>query len=84
MVFFAAPDTLSGLYNLTNYVLESLTAVEVPVGSGCGAILTYPLREAEKEKPHAILGMFDVSARPMVESQILPLATPHAAFLRNC
>jgi uncharacterized protein (DUF169 family) len=82
VVFFAPPDILSGLFTLTNYVLESTEAVYTPFGSGCSAILTHPLREAGKEMPRAILGMFDVSARPMVEKDILTLAMPYSIFLR--
>ncbi len=82
VVFFIPPDILSGLFTLTNYVLESTEAVYTPFGSGCSAILTHPLREAGKEMPRAILGMFDVSARPMVEKDILTLAMPYSIFLR--
>jgi uncharacterized protein (DUF169 family) len=82
VVFFSSPDILSGLFTLTNYTLESTDAVFTPFGSGCSTILTYPLKEAEKEKPRAIIGMFDVSARPMVEKDILTLAMPYSAFLK--
>jgi uncharacterized protein (DUF169 family) len=80
IVIFAPPDILSGLFTLTNYSLESLEAVHTPFGSGCSAILAYPLKEADKERPQAILGMFDVSARPMVEKDILTLAMPYSVF----
>ena len=82
VVFFVPPDILSGLYTLTGYALESLDAVNTPFGSGCSTLLTYPLKEAEKEQPHAILGMFDVSARPMVERDILTFAMPCSIFLK--
>lgn len=82
VAFFVPPDTLSGLFTLTNYTLEILDGVNAPFGSGCSTILTYPLKEAEKEQPHAILGMFDVSARPMVEREILTLAMPYSIFLK--
>lgn len=82
VVFFASPDTLSGLFTLTNYALERTDAVYTPFGSGCGTILTHPLKEAEKEKPRAVLGMFDVSARPMVEKDVLTLSMPYSIFLR--
>ena len=82
VVFFAQPDILSGLFTLTNYTLERTDAVYAPFGSGCGTILTYPLKEVAKEQPHAILGMFDVSARPMVEREILTLSMPYSIFLR--
>ena len=82
VIFFGPPDVLSGLFTLTNYALELTDAVYAPFGSGCGTILTYPLKEAEKEKPRAVLGMFDVSARPMVEKDILTLSMPFSVFLR--
>ncbi len=81
VVFFASPDLLSGLFTLTNYALERTDAVFAPFGSGCGTILTYPLKEAIREQPRAILGMFDVSARPMVERHILTLSMPYTLFL---
>jgi uncharacterized protein (DUF169 family) len=82
IAFFASPDVLSGLFTLTNYALERTDAVYAPFGSGCGTILTYPLREVVKEQPRAVLGMFDVSARPMVEKDTLTLAMPYSVFLK--
>jgi len=82
VVFFVTPDILSGLFTLTNYALERTDAVFSPFGSGCSAILTYPLNEATREQPKAVLGMFDVSARPMVEKDILTLAMPYSIFLK--
>lgn len=82
VAFFAPPDIISGLFTLTNYALERTDAVLAPFGSGCSTILTYPLKEAEKENPSAILGMFDVSARPMVEKDVLTLAMPYPLFLK--
>ena len=40
------------------------------------------MKEAEKTKPRSILGMFDVSARPMVEKDVLTLAMPYSIFLK--
>jgi len=82
VVFFASPDVLSGLFTLTNYAAERSDAVRIPFSSGCGAILTHPLKEGEKEDPQAILGLFDVSARPFVEANILTLAMPAKLFNR--
>ena len=45
-------------------------------------MLTHPLKEAGKEEPRAILGMFDVSARPMVEKDVLTLSMPYSVFLK--
>jgi uncharacterized protein (DUF169 family) len=82
VVFFVEPDILSGLFTLTNYTAERIDAVATLFGSGCSTILTYPLKEAGNEKPRAFLGMFDVSARPMVEKDILTLAMPYPLFLK--
>jgi uncharacterized protein (DUF169 family) len=82
VTFFAGPDILSGLFTLTNYALERTDAVYAPFGSGCGTILTYPLKEVGREQPRAILGLFDVSARPMVEKDILTLSMPFPVFLK--
>jgi uncharacterized protein (DUF169 family) len=82
VVFFIPPDILSGLFTLANYSLESMEGVKTPFGSGCSTILSYPLKEAGTDQPHAILGMFDVSARPMVEKDILTLAMPYSVFLK--
>jgi len=81
VIFFASPDVLSGLFTLTNYATERMDAVRIPFSSGCGAILTHPLKEAEKNNPRAILGLFDVSARPFVEPHLLTLAMPAKLFL---
>jgi uncharacterized protein (DUF169 family) len=82
VIFFAPPDILSGLFTLTNYALENTDAVYSPFASGCGTILTRPLKEAEKDQPRAVLGMFDVSARPMVEKDVLTFAMPYSVFLK--
>ena len=80
VIFFAPPDVLAGLFTLTNYAAERFDAVSIPFSSGCGAILTHPLKEAEKKNPGAILGLFDVSARPFVEPDFLTLAMPTRLF----
>jgi uncharacterized protein (DUF169 family) len=80
IVFFAPPDVLSGLFTLTNYATGRADAVRIPFSSGCGSILTQPLKEAEKDNPQAVLGLFDVSARPFVEPDILTLAMPAKMF----
>ena len=81
VIFFAPPDVLAGLFTLTNYAAERFDAVRIPFSSGCGAILTHPLKEAEEKNPRAVLGLFDVSARPFVEADILTLAMPIKLFL---
>ncbi len=82
VVFFATPDVLSGLYTLANYDRVYGEGVLAPFGSGCGAIVHHPFLENEKPDPHAILGMFDVSARPCVPDNTLSFAVPIKKFVK--
>jgi len=80
VVFFVPPDVLSGLVVLTSFATKRMDAVRIAFSSGCGSIISNPLKEAAKENPDAIVGMFDVSARPFVEPDILSLAMPKKMF----
>jgi len=72
-VFFATPDILAGLFTLANYDLATAQGVIVPMGSGCSAVVAYPLEETRGQQ-RCVLGMFDVSARPRVEPGVLTFA----------
>jgi uncharacterized protein (DUF169 family) len=76
VVFFAPPDLLAGLFTLANYDRADPQAVITPMGSGCASIVEYPYQEVRSEQPHAVLGMFDVSARPCVAEGALTFALP--------
>jgi len=82
VVFFATPDVLSGLFTWAGFDQADAESVAAPFGAGCASIVQYPLLEAQKERPRAILGMFDISARPRVKSNELSFAIPWAKFLR--
>lgn len=78
-VFFAPPDVLSGLFTLANYDgVEQ--AVFAPFSAGCGSIVQYPYLEREAERPRAVLGMFDVSARPHIPENVLTFSVPLNKF----
>lgn len=80
VIFFATPDILSGLFTLCNFDTIEPNAVIVPFSSGCGSIIHYPYMEIEKENPKAILGMYDVSARPYVQKNTNSIAIPMNRF----
>jgi len=80
VVFFAAPDVLSGLFTLANYDVADPHGVVTPMGSGCASIINYPYEEAQSEQPRCVLGMFDVSARPGVPGDRLTFAVPIKRF----
>jgi hypothetical protein len=80
VILFAAPDVLSGLFTLANFDVADLHGVVTPMGSGCSSIISYPRLEGEADHPRAVLGMFDVSARPCVPSNTLTFAVSMNRF----
>ena len=76
VVFFAPPDVLSGLFTLANFDETRSQAVVAPFSSGCASIVYHPYHELQSQTPKAVLGMFDVSARPCVPSEVLTFAVP--------
>jgi len=80
VIFFAPPDVLSGLYTLAGFDEADLNAVYCPFCAGCGSIVKYPFLEVDAPRPRAVLGMFDVSARPYVPGSTLSFAMPMKKF----
>jgi hypothetical protein len=82
VIFFARPDVLSGLFTLSGFDEADPYAVMAPFSAGCGSIVQYPCLEQAKERPRAVLGMFDVSSRPWVQKDVLTFAVPMKKFTR--
>jgi hypothetical protein len=82
VIFFAPPDVLSGLFTLANFDEPTNEAVFSPMGAGCSTIVQYPILESQSNHPRAVLGMFDVSARPGVEASTLTFSVPMQKFER--
>jgi hypothetical protein len=82
VIFFAKPDVLSGLFTLAGFEESDPLAVIAPFGAGCASIVQYPCLEQAKERPKAVLGTFDVSARPWVQRDVLTFAIPMKKFER--
>ncbi|MBW8041189.1 MAG: hypothetical protein FVQ85_14465 [Planctomycetes bacterium] len=82
VIFFAYADVLSGLFTLANFDEVGADAVFAPFAAGCGSIVLYPYLEKDCERPKAVLGMFDVSARPFVPENFLTFAVPMNKFIR--
>jgi hypothetical protein len=81
VIFFAGADVLSGLFALANFDESDPQAVIAPFGSGCFTIVNQPYRELESAHPRAVLGMFDVTARPWVAAHEMTLAIPWPKFV---
>ena len=80
VIFFAHPDVLSGLFTLANFDADNPNGVFCPFSAGCGSIVQFPYFERDSNNPRGVLGMFDVSARPYVEENILSFAIPIKKF----
>src|SRR5208283_136858 len=80
VIFFARPDVLSGLFTLANFDQTEPNGTYTPFGSGCASIVAYPYLEKDKDRPRAVLGMFDPSARPCVPKDTLSFAVPMVKF----
>ncbi len=81
VIFFATPDVLSGLFTLANFDEVDPQGVIAPFGSGCSSIVYHPYQELQSTHPRAVLGMFDVSARPCVEPEVLTFAVAWPKFV---
>lgn len=84
VIFFADPDELSALVVLANYGRRDNENVIIPFAAGCQTIGIYPYREAEADRPRAVVGLTDLSARVYIRKQLggnlLSFAMPFALF----
>lgn len=81
VIFFATADVLSGLFTLANFDEVDPQGVIAPFGSGCSSIVYHPYLELQSKHPRAVIGMFDISARPCVASDVLSFAVPWPKFV---
>jgi hypothetical protein len=81
VIFFVTPDILSGLFTLSGFDQADNNSTIAPFGAGCGSIVHYPYLEKGSDNPRAVIGMFDVSARPCVKPGILSFSVPVEKFV---
>jgi uncharacterized protein (DUF169 family) len=82
VIFFAFPDVLAGLFTLANFDEAEPNVVFTPSGSGCSSIVQYPYLEKDSDRQRAVIGLFDVSARPFIPENVLSFSVPMKRFLR--
>jgi Uncharacterised ArCR, COG2043. len=82
VIFFSTPDVMSGLFTLANFDQSEPNSTFTPFGAGCGSIIHYPYLEKDKERPRAVIGMFDPSARPCVRAGELTFSVPMVKFFK--
>ena len=80
VIFYSSPDVLSGLYCLFGFDSSDRFGVIAPFSSGCGSIINFPLKEQRSSEQRAVIGMFDISARPGVPENTLSFALPMERF----
>ncbi|MDD3731843.1 MAG: DUF169 domain-containing protein [candidate division Zixibacteria bacterium] len=80
VIFYTSGDHLAGLFSLVNFDEPTPHGVMTPSGAGCATIVYYPYHEARTSNPRAVLGMFDISARPCVSRETVTLAVPFGKF----
>lgn len=81
IVFFCEPDQLSALIVLANYGRAGGQNVIIPFGAGCHTVCLIPYAESLGKEPRAVVGVTDISARPMVDPDILSFTVPFGMFV---
>lgn len=78
--FYVNNDQLSALTVLANYYRPGFENVMIPFGAGCQSIFLIPFFEAQKENPRAVVGLTDITVRPMVDPNMLSFSVPYKVF----
>lgn len=81
IVFYVNTDQLSALTVLANYNRLGNENVMIPFSSGCQSIFLLPYAEGQKENPRAVVGLTDITVRPMVEPGMLSFSVPYKMYL---
>jgi uncharacterized protein (DUF169 family) len=82
VIFFARPETISGLHQLATFVTGDLEAVQSPFGAGCANMVTWPIKYLEQGKLKAVLGGWDPSERRFIKADEITFTVPYEMFLR--
>lgn len=82
VIFFGCADVISGLFTLANFDESEPDGVFAPFAAGCGSIVHYPYLEKDSARPRAVLGMFDISARPFVPENFVTFSVAMSKFVR--
>lgn len=81
VVFLATPDQISALVVLANYARHGGDNVIVPWGAGCHSVCVIPFNEGKSDNPRGVIGLTDISARKLVEKDILSFSVPYKMFM---
>jgi len=78
VIFFVNPDELSALVYLLHFnAPESEDRVVTRFISGCGSIVTLPMKLKKEGKMRAVWGMHDISVRRRLPKELMTLTMPY-------
>jgi len=81
VIFLVNPDQLSALITLYNYDRPTGDNVVHYAGAGCHSTVLFPIVEADSKHPKATIGLTDISARKVIDKNILSFSVPYDRFL---
>jgi len=81
VVFMVNPDQLSALATLANFDRPTNDNVTTLFGSGCGSIVHQVLEQARSQRPKAVIGLTDLTARKYIDKDVLSFSVPFKRFL---
>lgn len=82
VVFFARPETLSGLHQLATFVTNNPEVVASPWGAACTNMITWPYKYQARGETRAVLGGWDPSARKFFGTDELTFTVPYKMFIQ--
>ncbi len=82
VIFFARPESISGLNQLATFVTNDFEVVYSPFGAGCASILTWPLKYLQWGLLKAVLGGWDPSDRRFLKPDEITFTIPNEMFRR--
>jgi len=81
VIFFAKPESLSGLHQLATFVTNDPEVVASPCSAACGSLVAWPRHYAAKNKIRAVIGGWDPSARKFFKQNELSFTVPFSLFI---
>jgi len=82
VIFFARPESLSGLHQLAAFVTNDPEVVASPWGAACGNLAVWPLKFAARGEKKAVLGGWDPSARKFFKTDELSFTVPYSLYIQ--
>ncbi len=80
VTFFAGPEVISGIHQLTLFVTNDSEAVMSPWGAGCANLVAWPRKYKSEGKSKACLGGWDPSCRKFLKQDEITFTIPLDMF----